>query len=927
MSDDLTRWNRAGRSRFEYVDGNAVLWLERLREALHERFPHSGVFAAEAPSDETVSERLRRLETRYRAQQRGDLLWETTRAFARACHVLTEHLDAYANEGYLRTATQWENVRRLVEMIDYHPAPPASAATTLVLEAKSEASGEIVAGFQVKYTPAAGGAPVIFETLHAIEVDAALNALHLAGWNRSAASLSQAGVDVWVADRDIDGLSAGQIALLVRAGSAPAAAVVELGTLHPDSRVLGFSLLDGQPATSGWPLADVRLQMLPAQIMPVLPTDARTLRLDVDHGLVAGDVISWHSGGSWRFDRVQSVDTQSVRLSFADNMPAPGTDIFKAAAIERPSGEFLFAIDDPTRRVAQRTASGFELLRSGAAGSYTLAASGEHGSYYRVTDDSIVTLYAAPEDTSRTTPVGTTLAVSAQAYELAGGPGKLGSGQWIAAQREDGEWRALRIARILEQEDRFFLELEQTSPARTPLVRLVGAFAEHLTPRGANENLSPLSEQQRTALPVAMPASSSARALLAVGRPLLVEQASGKTFTAGVVATITRVESTRIWIDPPLPASAGFTRGNTVVRANVVRAGHGERQPERVLGSGDATRANQSFEFANPGVSFVADATMSSGVAADISIQVSGQRWTQVSTLNDSRGTDAHYTVRMTEQGHLTIGFGDGEHGRRLPTGTGNVRIGWRKGSGLHGNVEAGGLSKPVKPHRLIDTVRQPLDASGGADMESAASLRDNAPATLLTLDRAVSITDFQNLAVAHSSVWQANAFSVAATTSRENGIEVVVVPSGGGELGALADTLRLHLQNHALPGVSVTVSDHEPVLVSLGITVRIRSEAFVPDDVVAAVAASLLDAFALARRKLGQPLYLAELFQRVESVTGVENCDCNITDLDESRTHDPVRRLEASGIVKGLVPGPRQVIHVAGDGSGIVIQWQEHTL
>ena len=58
---------------------------------------------------------------------RREYAWEIMRAFARAAHVLLGHLDAYANEGYLRTATQWDNVRKLAAMVNYQPAPAASA--------------------------------------------------------------------------------------------------------------------------------------------------------------------------------------------------------------------------------------------------------------------------------------------------------------------------------------------------------------------------------------------------------------------------------------------------------------------------------------------------------------------------------------------------------------------------------------------------------------------------------------------------------------------------------------------------------------------------------------------------------------------------------------------------------------------------------
>src|SRR5262245_42743775 len=112
---DLTRWNRAGLRRFRYVDGNAALFLERLRARLEGDFP--GWKAMQAPSTETDEEKLARVLEQYqrgRHPVRPDWGWEICRALARACHVLGEHVDAYANEGYLGTATQWEALRRLV---------------------------------------------------------------------------------------------------------------------------------------------------------------------------------------------------------------------------------------------------------------------------------------------------------------------------------------------------------------------------------------------------------------------------------------------------------------------------------------------------------------------------------------------------------------------------------------------------------------------------------------------------------------------------------------------------------------------------------------------------------------------------------------------------------------------------------------------
>src|SRR5262249_2138986 len=125
---DITRWNRVGLRRFRYIDGNAATFLEEIRIRLAERFPQWAAVQYRIEAEDPLH-RDERMVEQYHAPRSPvpDWGWEIARALARACHVLGEHVDAYANEAYLGTATQWENLRRLVAMIDYHPAPPASA--------------------------------------------------------------------------------------------------------------------------------------------------------------------------------------------------------------------------------------------------------------------------------------------------------------------------------------------------------------------------------------------------------------------------------------------------------------------------------------------------------------------------------------------------------------------------------------------------------------------------------------------------------------------------------------------------------------------------------------------------------------------------------------------------------------------------------
>lgn len=390
--------------------------------------------------------------------------------------------------------------------------------------------------------------------------------------------------------------------------------------------------------------------------------------------------------------------------------------------------------------------------------------------------------------------------------------------------------------------------------------RVYSHFKEPLRLRFWQENWQPLTGNR---IPLAdMPE------VLGKGRSIMLERLDDPA--AALYTKIATREGGSLVLARELPA--GFTRGNTLVRGNLVLAGHGESKGEKVLGSGDATRINQSFVFAESGVSFVADPTQPAGVRAAIDLAVAGRIWQQVGNLVSSGPADHHYTVRMTEAGHLRIAFGDGKRGRRLPGGVNNVRLTYRSGTGLAGNLPAGSAFKPVKSHRLVSKVHQPLTATGGNDREGIQSLRDNAPATLLTLERAVSLHDFAWLAMTQSSVWQARAFSRPTGLARNDTVEVVVVPAGGGELGVFALVLRDFLIAHALPEVDVAVLPYQSRSFALEVLVSVDSAAYNSDEVITAVKSALQEAFSLRRRKLGQDLFLSEVYHVVEWVTGVEH-------------------------------------------------------
>lgn len=1018
---DLTRWNRAGLAAFEYVDGNAATFLEFLRENLAAAFPTWEQLAGAVAGGEVDHERL--LEQYY--AERRDLGWEITRTFARSAHVLTAHLNAHANEGYLGTATQWESLRRLVEMLDYHPAPPASASTPIIIEAEEDAAGAVEEGLQIKYTPENGDPPVIFETLQDIDVDVALNALRLEGWDHSVQSIRSvppdssiggrsaidiqgvgaayfasllesvadateftlselAGVDpesgdvdisstlLWelvikarlvldftwdheafvaIAEQTLRGIvdaetsqlaettsqeetvveelkarlrqvqialdessfavirlidmgephspwslpedveaDAGQLAAMVHATEAGEEGIaVRITAIDGVTRALYLREASVQHDTSDWERGDTHLLIGPESTRTARLNGKNVVEFAAAHDFSEGEAIAWEADDGWHFDEVATVDRTAMKVKGVIQ-PSSNAEVYRAIPLKRVGNDVLamplvvmaaasrtdgvidtsFNVDDDTVPVHdEREDEDDELDR-----------------YRTVTDVDIKEVLYVPD---AAVSVGTISDGVSDAFLFDGDPGDLAADKWVVAN--DGTaLHALRIRDITPLDGGFAVTFYSTALPEDPIAgldqleELTGPFSHHIDPDEHNRNGTPVTGR-RLQLADGVPDS------LVKGRSIILEQETDVegVFSQAITTSVQTVlaDESAIEIDFDLVLTDGFTIGNTIVRGSIVTAGHGEARPQKVLGRGNASLANQSFTLEIEGVSFVADASQPSGVRADIDIEVDARTWTQVVTLNDSSPTDHHFTVRLNEHGHLIIAMGDGAHGRRLPTGSNNVRATFRVGNGLGGNIPGGSLAKPVKPHYLVSSVRQPLDAIGGADLETVDSLRENAPASVLTLSRAVSLADFSALAASQASVWQAAAFHRRDDRRGRSQVEVVVVPAGGGALGDLEDQLATTLTEHALPEVEVNITNYQASTLDVDVTVQVNSEAFDPDEVVAAVRSALFEAFALEHRKLGQDLFLSDVVGVVEAVTGVENSQ-SVIDGDASKQHRP---------------------------------------
>ncbi|HEY6032969.1 MAG TPA: putative baseplate assembly protein, partial [Kofleriaceae bacterium] len=254
-----------------------------------------------------------------------------------------------------------------------------------------------------------------------------------------------------------------------------------------------------------------------------------------------------------------------------------------------------------------------------------------------------------------------------------------------------------------------------------------------------------------------------------------------------------------------------YVRASISINANVAPATHGETTTDEILGSGDASLKNQTFQLAKPPLTYVSAPTASGGQDT-LTVRVNGLAWSEVPTLYGCGPTDTVYTVRLSDDGTTTIRFGDGAVGARLPTGANNITATYRTGLGPAGNLGAQAISLlNTRPFGLKAGLN-PLPSSGGAAPERLANARQNAPRTVRTLDRIVSLDDYTDFARGFAGVAKALAVPLWSGES-----EVVHLTVAGNE-GAWIDPNGAQWSNlvagilDASPGLqAIRVSNYLP--------------------------------------------------------------------------------------------------------------------
>lgn len=340
---------------------------------------------------------------------------------------------------------------------------------------------------------------------------------------------------------------------------------------------------------------------------------------------------------------------------------------------------------------------------------------------------------------------------------------------------------------------------------------------------------------------------------------------------------------TRLVFDQPL--AYPYVRNTVTINANVAMATHGETVQE-VLGSGDASTPFQKFVLKHNPLTYTS-ADTPTGTETSLSVRVNDILWKEVPSLYGRGPEERIYITRQNSQTQTTIVFGDGKTGARLPTGQQNVRAVYRKGIGADGLLNADQLSQLMTRPLGVKAVTNPLESVGAQDPEQLEDARANANLTIFTLDRIVSLKDYEDFARAFAGIKKAKAIRAWCGTKQCVHLTVAGVDGAAVEEGnPVFNNLMSAIQKVSISGVTVMIDSYTSLVFKLRARVQVDPD-YIAEKVLAAVYEQLNDHFSFEKRDFGKPVALSEVslvISQVEGVTAVDIDDLYIVNETEYR-------------------------------------------
>ena len=192
------------------------------------------------------------------------------------------------------------------------------------------------------------------------------------------------------------------------------------------------------------------------------------------------------------------------------------------------------------------------------------------------------------------------------------------------------------------------------------------------------------------------------------------------------------------------------------VYGNLVEANQGKTEKEAVLGNGDSRQKFQTFKLPKSPLTYHNLPGETPPEVPELQIYVNDRLWKRVPTLFNHKPEEEIYIVREDSNGDSWVQFGDGKTGKQLPSGLKNVIAKYRTGIGAYGLLKPDTKVQATGRLDKLDKIHLPGIVTGGAKPESGENAREAAPGKIQSLDRLVSLQDFESETLAIPGVSKA---------------------------------------------------------------------------------------------------------------------------------------------------------------------------
>lgn len=312
--------------------------------------------------------------------------------------------------------------------------------------------------------------------------------------------------------------------------------------------------------------------------------------------------------------------------------------------------------------------------------------------------------------------------------------------------------------------------------------------------------------------------------------------------------------------------AAQFRSTSLDLLGNCVSASHGETPAtgEEAIGSGNTAASDQRFALKGKPLAYV-PAETPRGYAPALEVRANGRAFKEMPHLSGLGSADRAYAVRQGREGQSQVQIAG-----KLPTGVNNVTALYRTGGGKGGNFDPGRITMAMVPVLGVKAITNPVPADGGSDAETIEDIRRSAPLSVRTLDKVVSLADYEAFAAAYRGVGKALA------TQLFSGMRQVVCltladsqMNSPGATSSIVTGLAAELAKVAVPGRAVLIEGfvaiHPAMTVALAIDPSFRRK-----DIEDAVRNLLGEQFGAAARPFARDLHRSEVLAAVHKVEGV---------------------------------------------------------